>query len=204
VPTRSGRIALGGGIGARGTLQAVADDQFDVLALVTARLEAARIPYMVSGSLAMSYYAQPRMTRDIDIVVDLNEQDVERVASTFSQDFYCDPAAVRRAVNERRTVNLIHLRSLVKVDLIVRKDTEYRRLEFERRQAVDIAGARLSIVTAEDLLLSKLAWAKAGGSELQLRDARNLVASVPTLDWPYLRRWAPTLSVTAFLEGLAS
>jgi len=202
--TRSGRIALGGGIGARGTLHAVVDDQFDVLALVAARLDAARIPYMVSGSLAMSYYAQPRMTRDIDIVVDLNEQNVECVASTFSQDFYCDPAAVRRAVSERRMVNLIHVTSLVKVDLIVRKDTEYRQLEFERRQTVDVAGTRLSMVTAEDLLLSKLAYAKAGGSGLQLRDARNLVASVPTLDWPYLRRWAPALSVTSFLEGLAS
>ena len=46
-------------------------DLLEVLHLVTARLDAAAVPYMVSGSLALGYYAQPRMTRDIDIVVEL-------------------------------------------------------------------------------------------------------------------------------------
>jgi len=72
--------------------------------------------------------------------------------------------------------NLLHLESVVKVDMIVRKDSEYRRTEFERRRRIELDAFSLWIVSKEDLILSKLAWAKPSGSELQLRDVRNLLA----------------------------
>jgi hypothetical protein len=178
------------------------NDFLDLLRLVTARLDEAGISYMLSGSLALGYYAQPRMTRDIDIVVDVQPTDAPRIVAAFERDFYCDPDAVARAVSTRRLVNLIHQESAHKIDLIVRKDTPYRRLEFERRQQRVIDGFAVWLVTAEDLLLSKLVWAAEGASELQLRDARALVASVPDLDWPYLNRWAPELGVDGPLVEL--
>jgi len=54
-------------------------------------------------------------------------------------------------------------------------------------------------VAAEDLLLSKLYWAKDSRSELQLGDVRNLIACVPDLDWSYIDHWAAHLSVTTLL-----
>ena len=174
----------------------------EILTLVAARLDDAGIPYMVSGSVATSYYGQPRMTRDIDLVIDVGPHDAERLAALFEEDFYCDSEAIRRALETRRMVNVIHSASLIKVDLIVRKDSEYRRTEFERRQAHTLAGSRIWIVSPEDLSLSKLVWAKASGSELQLRDARNLATSVAELDWPYVRRWARELGVEDLVNGL--
>ena len=47
------------------------ESEADVLKLVASRLNAAGIPYMVSGSMALNFYATPRMTRDIDIVVEI-------------------------------------------------------------------------------------------------------------------------------------
>ncbi len=73
--------------------------------------------------------------------------------------------AIRRAVAERRMANVIHLASLV-IDLIVRKDEPYRRTEFERRRLHDIEDTEVWMVAPEDLVLSKLIWARAG-SELQ-------------------------------------
>lgn len=52
------------------------DDYLRVLLLVGKRLEEAGIPYMLSGSTAMNFYARPRMTRDLDIVVELKATDV--------------------------------------------------------------------------------------------------------------------------------
>jgi hypothetical protein len=154
---------------------------------------------MVSGSMALSFYAQPRMTRDVGIVVDLEAGDADRVAALFMGDFLCEREAVRDAVRRRTMFNIIHGESIVKVDFIVRKDSPYRREELDRRRSVDVGGARVWMVSAEDLLLSKLHWAKDSRSELQLRDARTLIACRPDLDWAYVDRWAGELSVSALL-----
>ena len=175
-------------------------DELEVLKLVATRLEAAGIAYMVSGSMAMNYYAQPRLTRDIDIVAELTPADADRIHQLFAADFYCDPNTVRDAIAQRAMFNAIHFDLAVKVDFIVRKATPYREAEFLRRREATVAGVRLWLASAEDLLLSKLAWAKDSHSELQLKDVRNLIASVPTIDWPYVERWASELSVATLLD----
>jgi hypothetical protein len=142
------------------------------------------------------------MTRDIDVVVELDQAGIQKVVAAFSGDFYCDEDAVRRAVATRRLVNLVHLESAYKVDLIVRKDSEYRQVEFRRRRRLSVGGVDVWLTAPEDLLLSKLVWARESGSDLQLRDAAALVASLPDLDWAYIFRWASTLGVARELEAL--
>jgi hypothetical protein len=90
--------------------------------------------------------------------------------------------------------------STVKVDLIIRKSSEFRQVEFARRQAVAIAGTRTWIVSCEDLILSKLVWALESNSELQRRDIHQLLAEPVDLD--YIRKWAPRLGVTTLLNEL--
>jgi len=177
------------------------DDQLDLLRLVVGRFDRLGIPYMLSGSLALAYYAEPRMTRDIDLVVELTPASANELVQAFEPDFYCDAEAVRRAVEGRRLVNLIHQASAQKVDLVVRKDTPYRREEFARRRQVAIDDFQVWIVSPEDLALSKLVWAKDGGSDMQRRDVSVLLVSRPDLDWPYLTRWAADLGVETDLEA---
>ena len=172
--------------------------ELEVLKDVCSRLEREGIGYMLTGSMAMNYYAQPRMTRDIDIVVALEPADTDKVVSLFEPDYYVPHDAVRRAVGERGMFNLLHLDSAVKVDLVVRKDEPYRQQEFQRRGRIELPGFSIWIVSKEDLILSKLAWAKDSHSELQMRDVRNLLAT--GADVGYLRQWAPGLEVTEPLE----
>ena len=155
---------------------------------------------MVSGSTALNYYAEPRMTRDIDIVIELGPHETARFEQVFSRDFYLDRAVIEQAVRDRGMFNLIHLERVVKVDFIVRKDSEYRRLEFSRRRRVEAEGLTLHLGSPEDLILSKLEWIRQGPSELQLKDVQSLVASVPNLDWHYLRTWAGRLGLAPLLE----
>jgi len=176
------------------------NEQLDVLKLVANRLQHADIAYMISGSTAMNYYAQPRLTRDIDIVVALELEDAARVATLFAEDFYIDADAVHHAIAQRGMFNLIHYDHVVKVDCIVRKDTPYRQEEFARRSAVEIDGVALWLVAAEDLLLSKLVWAAESHSEMQLQDVRNLIRSVAALDWTYIERWAEELTIGELLR----
>jgi hypothetical protein len=179
-------------------------DELAVLKLVTARLDAAGIPYMVTGSLASGHYAEPRMTRDIDLVVELASTDVGRLRALFAAEFDVDDEVIREAIARRSMFNLIHVEAVVKVDFIVRKDEPYRLEEFRRRRRVPIDGQPMTLVSPEDLILSKLVWAKAGGSELQRRDVRGLLRMVPDLDMAYLERWAAALSVSALFAEARS
>ncbi len=178
----------------------MASPELEVLHIVIARLDAAGVPYMLSGSTALGAYATPRMTRDLDLVVHVEPNDADRLVRAFAEDFYCDADAVRRAVTARGMVNVIHLAHVVKVDLIVRKDTPYRRLEFERRRQLLIDGRQMCVVSPEDLVLSKLHWAKQGGSAVQIEDVTDVIRSVPDLDWAYLDLWAGELTVTSMLS----
>lgn len=172
---------------------------FEFLVLITERLDRARIPYMLSGSVALSVYAQPRMTRDVDFVIDIEEAQVDQFFQLFEGDCYVDRESVLEAVRLRGMFNIIHQAWVLKADFVVRKDEPFRKMEFERRRNVSIAGKEFSIVTAEDLILSKLHWAKASRSELQLGDVKNLILSASNLDWSYIRHWAKKLGVVHLL-----
>ncbi len=177
-------------------------DELKVLRIVSERLDSLGLDYMLTGSFAMAFYATPRMTRDLDIVVALTARDVPRVVAAFSPDFYLDNEAARAAVQSARLFNLMHFNSGIKVDFIVRKDDAFRRLEFERRRRVGFADLHTWIVSCEDLILSKLVWAKASGSELQRRDVLSLLH--PDLDQEYLRHWARQLTVDVELASIGS
>jgi len=169
--------------------------ELEILQMVTTRLAEANIPYMVTGSIAMNYYAVPRMTRDIDIVVELFEEGVEETVRLFQGDFYVDREMVQEAVKNRLMFNVIHNAYMIKVDLIVRKNSDYRQEEFSRRRIVKVDDHSFYIVAPEDLILSKLDWAKDSHSEIQLSDVRNLLAAVPQLDHDYLVGWADRLGL---------
>ncbi|MCY3729559.1 MAG: hypothetical protein OXF97_11265 [Nitrospira sp.] len=169
--------------------------ELEILQMVTTRLAEANIPYMVTGSIAMNYYAVPRMTRDIDIVVELFEEGVEETVRLFQGDFYVDREMVQEAVKNRLMFNVIHNAYMIKVDLIVRKNSDYRKEEFSRRRIVKVDDHSFYIVAPEDLILSKLDWAKDSHSEIQLSDVRNLLAAVPQLDHDYLVGWADRLGL---------
>lgn len=125
--------------------------ELEVLKAVTGRLDGVGIGYMVTGSMALNYYAVPRMTRDIDVVVELSAGDAERLVALFHDDFYIDPEAVRGAIDQRGTFNAIHTDSVVKVDFVVRKESEYRQTEFSRRRRASVEGHEFFIVAPEDL-----------------------------------------------------
>jgi hypothetical protein len=176
------------------------ETELDVLRDVSQRLESAGISFMVTGSVAMNYYAQPRMTRDIDLVVSLNETQTDEFVQSFEKEYYFDPQSVAQAISQRRMFNLIHNDAVIKVDCVVLKPDAYRQEEFARRQQINLGDFETWIVSREDLILSKLFWAKDSKSEMQLSDVRNLLSV--GCDMEYLRSRAKALGVDELLEEL--
>lgn len=162
------------------------------------RLDGAGIAYMLTGSLTMRFYARPRMTRDVDLVVALKAGDVERLTAALGADYHADADAIDAAFKAGRPWNIVHLPSLVKIDLIPRKASAYRIGEFARRRQVELAGIALWIVSIEDLILSKLEWSSESRSEQQPRCVKLLLEA--PLDRAYLEQWAAQLGLDGWLR----
>jgi predicted nucleotidyltransferase len=99
--------------------------------------------------------------------------------------------------------NIIHNDAVIKVDFIVRKDEDYRIVEFSRKKKVVVEGMPIWVASPEDLILSKLVWSKASESELQLRDVRYMLRTATDIDNEYLRKWAKKLGVESLLSTAA-
>jgi hypothetical protein len=108
--------------------------------------------------------------------------------------------ALRQATETQGIFNVIHNEWIIKADFIVCKDSPYRLVEFGRRREIDVQGTPVAVVAPEDLILSKLDWARESGSELQRRDVQNIIAAVGDLDWDYLEQWADELQLGEMLE----
>jgi hypothetical protein len=169
-------------------------EELQLLRDIVTRLDAAGIDYMLTGSVALNCYAQPRMTRDIDLVVAFQLEDVARIEELLGQDYYVSAHAAREAVICQSCFNAIHQATLIKVDFMVRKREDYRLHEFARRQRLRLADFEVWVVSKEDLILSKLDWARESGSERQLADVENLIAT--GCDTGYLKTWSAALNLT--------
>jgi len=168
------------------------------LATVVETLERCGIPYMVTGSVASSYYGRPRSTHDSDVVVDPSPvQLVAFVEALRAAGFYVDAASAREALRHRRPFNVIETGFACKIDLIVRRDRDFSREEFSRRRPVDLTFRRhVSILSPEDAILSKLEWSRlSGGSERQLDDVSGILELNRDLDRSYVDHWAHVLGV---------
>lgn len=172
-------------------------EELHILRDITGRLESAGIDYMLTGSLALACHAQPRMTRDIDRVVVFFLKDAARIAEVLGMEYYVSADAAREAVLHQSSFNAIHETSLVKVDFMVRKREDYRLHEFTRRVKLRLADFELWVVSKDDLILSKLEWARESQSERQLADVENLIAT--GCDEAYLRTWSAALNLTDML-----
>lgn len=176
------------------------DDQLEFVKLIASRLDSVGIAYMMTGSMAMAIYSIPRMTRDIDLVVELSPVDVDKIVHLFSKDCYIDHDSVRRAVDTHSMFNIIHNEWVIKADFIIRKNEEYRREEFSRKQRIVIEDTTIFVVSVEDLILSKLAWGKESHSDLQFVDVCQMLSTVSHLDWEYMKKWAGVLGIHQLLR----
>ena len=175
--------------------------QEEFLAAIAGSLNAAGIPFMMTGSHVSSHHGVPRAAQDVDVVIDPTPEQLDRFLGLLGDGYYVSAEAAREALHRRSLFNVIDLTGGWKADLIVRKDRPFSIEEFQRRQPVTVAGQALSVASPEDAILSKLEWNKITPSERQVMDALNVaIVQWPRLDQTYLRKWATVLGVREELE----
>jgi hypothetical protein len=167
------------------------------LAAIVEILDRAGIAYMVVGSFATAFHGHPRTTQDLDIVIDPTMAQLETLLAALGPDsYYVDTDVARDALRRRTMFNAIEVATAWKIDFVIRKDRPFSIEELRRRVVGSIDGVDAATATAEDTIIAKLEWAKAGGSERQLTDVRALLqARGSTLDLPYIEKWVTELGL---------
>jgi hypothetical protein len=181
-------------------------DLLAALTPVAETLDELGVPYHIGGSIASTAFGIVRATNDADLIADLPAEVVSSFVTRLEAEYYVDEAAVRSAVSRRAGFNLIHLSTMLKVDVFVSRQTEFDRQVLARR--VDVAlstdpdARRFPLSSPEDVILSKLDWFRRGGgtSERQWGDILGVIRVQSTdLDAAYLTRWAEHLGLTPLL-----
>ena len=185
-------------------------NQAELLEQVIDILESQQVTYMLVGSFASAAYGEPRLTHDIDIVIQLDLDAVDRLCGAFpAPEFYVSLSAARAAIVGRGQFNVIHPGSGNKVDFMIARNDPWGQSQLARRGHKPILPGRLTYVASpEDVILGKLWYYQEGGSEKHLRDiAAMLRVSGDMIDRAYIDHWTRQLGFTepwqAVLDRLA-
>ena len=182
------------------------DGPLELTLRVVRILDELGIAYVLGGSLASSLVGEPRATADIDLAIRIDPDQVSALVRALSRDFYISEEAVKDAVRRGTSFNAVHLESVTKVDLFVLGDDVLDRRQLERRVRVLVTEdppQQLWIGSAEDQILRKLAWYRAGGqvSDRQWRDVIGILAvQSGRLDLEELRTAAEELGLSDLVE----
>ena len=167
--------------------------------------ETLNVPYLVGGSVASMVHGVIRTTMDSDLVADLQLDHVPAFVRVLSPAFYLDAGMIRQAIRTRSSFNVIHLKTMFKVDVFILKKRPFDEAQIRRRELQVIADdpqRSVYVATAEDTILAKLAWYRQGNevSERQWRDVLGVLAvHRGRLDMGYLRHWAADLEIEDLL-----
>lgn len=176
-------------------------EEIIVLKDISNRLHNIDIPYMITGSMAMNLYAIPRMTRDIDIVVELPQDKVAPFIHAVRDSYYVDGDSVNQAIRySPHMFKIIHETYIVKMDFFIRCDSKYALESFSRRRSHVFYGEEISVISSEDLILAKLNWARDSYSEIQIIDIQTLLNCALDLDMVYIEYWILKLELQEIWE----
>lgn len=176
---------------------------YELLEQVVLTFERLQIPYLITGSVASMAYGEPRLTNDIDLVAAIESKQIPELLAAFpSPSFYLSDEAMRAAITRQTQFNIIHPASGLKIDVMVRKDTPFDRSRFARARTLRPTETYpAAFASAEDVIIKKLEYYKAGGSDKHLRDITGMVKiSGNEIDHAYIAEWADRLGLRAIWD----
>ena len=186
------------------------EDAFEAALRVLEVLHDIRVPAFVGGSLASTVFGTPRSTIDADLIAHLRSVHVKPFIKNLGADFYSDEQAILSAINHQGCFNVIHLESMMKVDVFIAKDRAFDRHQLKRVVRKSIrpdSDQSIPFASPEDVILAKLEWYRMGEeiSERQWLDVLGIFKVMSQdLDYTHLSEWGKQLGISDLLEKAIS
>jgi len=174
--------------------------EHDLIKLFVEPINKLGVRYMLTGSVAAVIYGEPRLTHDVDIVIELGAAQLDEVLKIFPpQDFSAPPIEVMR-LESQRTIrghcNIIHFESGLKADLYFLGKDPLHHWAIELRREIEVAGEQIWIAPPEYVILRKLLFFREGGSQKHLRDIRLILDhSSELISFPVLNEKISVLGI---------
>ena len=164
------------------------------------------ISYYIGGSIASSIYGIARATMDVDIVADIKIEKISSLKRILENEYYIDENMIKDAIRRFSSFNLIHLETMIKIDVFIHKHQPYQE-ETQRRKQKDTledseGASEFYFSSPEDIILNKLQWYELGNrvSERQWLDVIGVIkVQLKNLDDEYLRKWGKELGLLDLL-----
>jgi hypothetical protein len=175
---------------------------------VTALFDELSIPYYIGGSIASSIYGIARATMDVDIVADIPIDQIPTLKHRLEKEYYIDETMIREAAAGLSSFNLIHLGTMIKIDVFFHKTNSYAKqaLLRKRKDTLSESDAALEFYfsSPEDIIINKLQWYEMGNrmSERQWLDVLGVLkVQGSNLDKEYLNHWCEKLNILTLLDS---
>ena len=164
------------------------------------------IPYYIGGSIASSLYGMARATLDVDIVAALKINHITPLKQFLEHQYYIDEDMIADAIRTSSSFNLIHLETMIKIDVFIHKEDSYAEMALRRKRQdtfEELANVEFYFSSPEDIIIAKLQWYKIGGfvSERQWLDTIGVIkVQGDLLDKKYLKSWSQKLGLSSLMQ----
>ncbi len=154
---------------------------------VVAALNQAGISHMLVGAFARNYYAEPRSTKDADLVLGVSVGSFRTLLDALGPGFRMDEQMSFETNTGTLKNVIVHAESGFTVELFYLSEDAHDQERWKRRRATNYEGQPTFVLTAEDYIVTKLRWPRAK----DFQDARDVIAMQgDALDWNYIHHWA--------------
>lgn len=137
------------------------------------------VPYIITGSVASMVYGEPRLTNDVDVVLDITTRDIPKLIQAFpEQDFYLPPTEIIETEilrGSRGHFNIISQHTMLKADIYLVGNDQLQKWGMQKANLLDIDGQQFSFACPEYVIIRKLQFFKEGNSQKHLRDIASIV-----------------------------
>jgi hypothetical protein len=167
--------------------------------------------WYLGGSIASSLHGMQQMAQDIDLVVNLHLQNLPSLLPLLKQHYAFDDDAFQEAIFQRTACSLIHLDTLMKVDLIMAKQGAFETALHPRiaSYSLDERSPSLRLASAVEMILVKLRrysqdlLSRTDGmrDDAEWNDIVGMLKiQEPTLERDFLEEWARNLKIVEMLR----
>jgi Nucleotidyltransferase of unknown function (DUF6036) len=175
------------------------DISLDITTLVIAALSRSAVPHVMVGSFARNFHAFPRSTKDADIVLALDVAALNRFEAELGNEFLLDPQTTFETNTGTFRHTLVHKATEFKTELFLLSQDAFDQERFRRRLKINFNGHTTFVLTAEDVIVTKLRWLR----KKDVDDIRDVIAvKSSALDWNYIHRWTEIHGTRAKLDEI--
>lgn len=164
--------------------------------------ESLEIPYYITGGVAAIAYGEPRTTQDLDVVLSIQQTDISMLARRLEKAGFYVPGVEDIISGRMQTLQITHIESIARADLVIATGDEFDKIKFARRQQYEVpGGVEVYLASPEDVILNKIRWGQRSQSEKQWRDVLGILKTQgDDLDYEYLTQWASQLNILDLLS----